>query len=108
MKSFNEYVEGIEGKMNYLPSKEDLEKWAKEDKDHEDKGNRIMKIAQSCFNTALDLVDEFDSLDDAIDSLALNAMHQAKEEGLSAADAMEAQSTVGHLYNKYKKQLKNK
>jgi len=90
MKSFNEYVEGVEGK------------------DHEDKGNRIMKIAQSCFNTALDLVDDYNSLDDAVDSYALNAMHSAREEGLSDDDAMEAQSAVDRLYDKYKEKLKNK
>lgn len=108
MKSFNEYVEGIEGKMNYLPSKEDLEKWAKEDKDREDKENQIMKIAQANFNDAVDQAYAYNSLDDAVDSYAQNAMETAREEGFSADDAMEAQSAVDRLYDKYKEKLKNK
>lgn len=108
MKSFNEYVEGIEGKMNYLPSKEDLEKWAKEDKDREDKENQIMKIAKANFNMAVEQAYDYNSLDDAVDSYAQNAMDTAREEGFSAADAMEAQSAVDRLYEKYKEKLKNK
>ena len=111
MKSFNEYVEGVEGKgkMDYLPSKEDLEKWAKEDKEHDERMDKIMKIAQANFNMAVEQAAyDYNSLDDAVDSYAQNAMDTAREEGLSAADAMEAQSAVDRLYEKYKKQLKNK
>jgi len=110
MKSFNEYVEGIEGKgkMGYSPSKEDLEKWAEEDKKNKEHDEKIMKIAKANFDMAVDQANDYKSLDDAVDSYAQNAMDTAREEGFSNGDAMEAQSAVDRLYDKYKEQLKNK
>ena len=116
MKSFNEYVEGIEGKgkMGYSPSKENLEKWVEEDKknkEHDERMDKVMKLAQVSFNMAVDQADGYNSLDDAVDAYAQNAMESAadmEEEGLSAADGMTASDMVYRLYNKYKEQLKNK
>jgi len=91
MKSFNEYVEGIEGK------------------DHEDKENRIMKIAKANFDLAVDQANDYKSLDDAVDAYAQNARESdMEEEGLSADDADTASDIVYRLYEKYKEQLKNK
>ena len=109
MKSFNEYVEGIEGKMGYSPSKEDLEKWAEEDKKNKERDEKIMKLAQVSFNMAVDQANDYKSLDDAVDAYAQNAMESdMEEEGLSADDADTASDIVYRLYEKYKEQLKNK
>lgn len=112
MKSFNEYVEGIEGKgkMGYSPSKEDLEKWAEEDKknkEHDERMIEIMKIAKANFDIAVDDAVDYKSLDDAVDSYAQNAYDTAREQGFPD-DAMTASDIVYRLYEKYKEQLKNK
>ena len=56
---------------------------------------------------AVDGAYDYKSLDDAVDSYALNAMDTAREQGFPD-DAMAASDIVYRLYDKYKEQLKNK
>lgn len=111
-KSFVEFVQFkeeqfLENKDYPIKDKEYWDKYDKEQIERKKIEDELMAIAKSNFNSALDLANTYESLDDAIASYAQNAEDTARELRFDGNDQMAAYQLVYNLYNDYKAKLKS-
>ena len=103
---FKSFVEFVQFKEEQFIENIDLDKFDKEQIERKKIEDKLMAIAKSSLNSALDDVDNYKSVDDAIESYAQNAEDTARELRFDGNDQMAAYHLVYKLYNDYK--VKNK